>query len=155
MHVALMDDADYPLVKDFSWHKTTKGYAATTLYLGGYKKGKPKYRTILMHRWILGLPKALPWVDHRNRNKMDNQRHNLRHADGTINNINRPIQRNNTSGFHGVFLHKRNYRGRVYAYWVAEIVVRGERIVLGQSKIKEEAVLLRERGEIKYGFTNS
>ena len=65
----LIDEADYPLIKDYSWTV--------------WKHGKRFYvrtgKGSLMHRLILGLePGDGKEVDHANRNGLDNRRCNIR-----------------------------------------------------------------------------
>lgn len=51
-------------------------------------------------------------VDHENREPLDNRLTNLRPANGTQNNANTALQRNNTSGFKGVSFHGSSGRWR-------------------------------------------
>lgn len=57
------------------------------------------------HREIIAAPEG-SFVDHVNGNGLDNRRSNLRLATRRQNNWNRAAQRDATSGFHGVSLHK-------------------------------------------------
>jgi len=83
---------------------TTNGYVAV---------GK-KY----LHRLILNPPVNMQ-VDHKNRNKLDNRRQNLRICTVSQNGMNREKQRNNRSGFKGVDANRRckkgSYRARITA----------------------------------------
>lgn len=64
--VALIDDADLPLVQGYKWHMTAGGYAARSVSAGGVR------RTVLMHRVIADAPEAME-VDHANGVKLDNR----------------------------------------------------------------------------------
>ncbi len=138
---ALIDDSDLKLVKGLSWHRTKKGYAAYSLALGD-----KKFRTFLMHRWILGLPKSKPWADHKNRNPLDNQRHNLRIATPSLNVYNSKISTRNKSGVVGVYYRSRVIAGRTYAYWCVQFFSKS----CGQFKTKEAAVEARRLLEKNY-----
>ncbi|MDT4872900.1 AP2 domain protein [compost metagenome] len=85
-----------------------------------------------MHRWlVLGREKG-GGVDHRDGNKLDNRRGNLRQATQGQNAKNTRLARNNTSGFKGV---SRTAEGR----WRARITVDRKEIRLGVFGTPEEA----------------
>jgi hypothetical protein len=69
-------------------------------------------RTILMHRFILGAPAGI-CVDHRNRNRLDNRRQNLRLVTHAQNMMNVGANRGSTSPYRGV-----SWNGRL-GKWVA------------------------------------
>lgn len=75
-----------------------------------------------LHRLLMGSPDE--FVDHANGNTLDNRSINLRLATPLQSSHNRGKTAGCTSRFKGVY---RNRRG----YWVAEIVVEGERLYLG------------------------
>ncbi len=87
--VALVDDEDYDRIGKFKWFLTTWGYASMTT-------NKPKQR--YMHQVVLEELK----VDHRNGDRLDNRKNNLRVCTHQQNNQNKGKQKNNTSGFKGV-----------------------------------------------------
>lgn len=132
--VAIVDAADYEWLSQFNWHATRGNasklfYAARTLWLEGGKK-----RTLLMHRAILGLPpEDHRQCDHRNGNRLDNRRANLRPATLIQNHANAPMRRTNTSGYKGVRLHK--FSG----LWHARITLNYREISLGYFKTPEAA----------------
>lgn len=93
---ALVDDADFDLVEPYLWFRSKDGYAWAKD--NGYQ--------LFMHRLILGLkPKDGKQVDHRNRDKLDNQRANLRLATTALNAQNRG-HRGGTSSHRGVTWHR-------------------------------------------------
>lgn len=88
---AVADAADIPLLETYLWSPDFHGYAKSH-----------RLRTN-MHRWILGvLHGSRVDVDHINRDKSDNRRANLRIVTRNQNEHNKPVRRNNTSGFIGV-----------------------------------------------------
>jgi hypothetical protein len=90
--VSLVSDEDYELVNNYgSWFKDERGYAVCW-------KGNQRMH---MHQLVAG-----PNHDHADRNKLNNQRSNLREATATQQQANRALDKTNTSGFKGVF---RNY----------------------------------------------
>lgn len=111
-----------------------KFYAGRSVNLGN-----KKIKTILMHRVILSrmLERDLTKgeeVDHKDRNPLNNKRENLRLANGTQNNFNKPSPRNIT-GFKGVSFDK-NKKTKPYA---SHIGFEGKRLYLGYFDTPEEA----------------
>lgn len=134
--LALVDSEDYELVSNFKWHVSRRGYVSARVP----GSGEPG-RKLLMHRIIVG---ALPteMVDHKNRNKLDNRRANLRIVTKSENGRNRPKQRNNTSGYKGVV--------RDRTRWAAMIKLHGKKIYLGCFGSPEEAAKAYDAAAIKY-----
>jgi len=83
-----------------------------------------------MHRLIMDAPDGTD-VDHRNMDRVDNRRSNLRLATRAENLRNQGLSRNNTSGFKGV--------SRLDGKWRAEIRVKWKLIYLGLFDDKVEA----------------
>ena len=83
-------------------------------------------------------------LDHINRIRDDNRLANLREATKAENAQNRKLNPINTSGVKGV--HWAADRRR----WKASIMLNGKLIHLGYTRLFEDAVKLREDGEVKY-----
>lgn len=133
---ALVDDADFTWLSQWSWH-FTGGYARRTACWHGQK------HTLFMHRELLRAgPDQL--VDHINGNRLDNQRANLRIVSPTINSRNRLMR----GGYRGVFFKQDKNRYEAY------ITVQGKRVYLGLFKTAEEAFRRRQAGEKEFwGYT--
>jgi len=102
----LVDNEDYELLNQYNW-TVTLGYAVR------HGKVNGKYKTIYMHRFINNTPDGLE-TDHINRDKLDNRKCNLRSASKSLNNFNKNIQSNNSSGIRGVNWYKRVNKWRAY-----------------------------------------
>jgi hypothetical protein len=81
---------DFEYLNQFKWHYHSKGYATRCIR---EKNNWKKRKQILMHRIILArmgikVPKYFV-ADHKNRNKLDNRRSNLRILTSTQSNFNR------------------------------------------------------------------
>ena len=105
----------------YQWSIGTHGYATSGA-------GRDQ---ILMHRLISGASGS-DFVDHINRNKLDNRICNLRLCTSRQNNMNRTKQQNNTSGFKGVCQ-------TVTGKWQAQIAYKGRSIYLGLYDAPETA----------------
>jgi hypothetical protein len=98
-YVALVSPEDYERVSQYRWCAALsrgKVYAKRGAVIDG------THRTIRMHRFILGAPFGIE-VDHVNGNGLDNRRENLRLANDFDQQANVGKQRNNKSGFKGVY----------------------------------------------------
>lgn len=85
---AIVDEADFDWLNQFSWHYHNLGYVRNWKF--GY-----------MHKLINATPTGYQ-TDHINQNKLDNRRANLRTVTASENQANKPISRNNTSGIPGI-----------------------------------------------------
>jgi len=122
---ALVDDEDYERLSKYTWRLHSKGYATRSSSTNG------KETRLMMHREILETGEFQ--VDHVDRNKLNNQKDNLRIATNSINQFNKGKQKNNTSGTPGVFW------DRSKNIWRARIQLDGKRIELGRFKTVDEA----------------
>lgn len=131
---ALIDENSLPLISSIKkWYLHSGGYAASWGC------------AIMMHRLILPTEKGY-YVDHINGNRLDNRRANLRVLSAAENSRYRTrVNKNNTSGFRGVF---RTEDNTFNAYVFHE----GKKINLGTYKTFEEAVGVRIASEIEYGI---
>ena len=84
-----------------------------------------------MHKIIMNPPKGMD-VDHKDRNTLNNRRSNLRICSRTQNNMNRPKQKNNRSGYKGI---AENQCGNFFA----RITANKKITYLGTFKTPEEA----------------
>lgn len=97
--VAIVDDADFEWLNQ--WKRNYyDGYAWRNAprRIDGTRPGR-----ISMHRQIMNDPKGLE-IDHKDLNKLNNQRGNLRVATRGQNQSNTKIYKNNKSGYKGVRL---------------------------------------------------
>lgn len=78
IYYAQVDSEDYPLLVRHKWILTSEGYARTCL----------GNQYIYMHKLVLPVSGSL-YVDHINRNRLDNFKENLREATNSQNQLNR------------------------------------------------------------------
>jgi len=80
-----VDAEDYELAMRFRWNLDDWGYALTHI-----RKPDGSRTTIKLHQLLMGQPPAVGLtVDHRNRQKLDNRRDNLRWATASTQTSNR------------------------------------------------------------------
>jgi hypothetical protein len=131
--VALVDDDDYERLIAFTWHISTDGYAYRH-QRDTRVDGKRKRYSLSMHRYLMGLEYGDERaVDHKNGNKLDNQKTNLRVCTRGENNLNVGRRSNNKSGFKGV------YWCNFYKRWVTKTKKDGKRYFIGYFDCPEEA----------------
>jgi len=132
---AIIDIDDIEYVSKYKWYLQKSGRYAIAHIGGGL--------SILLHKFITNTNKDII-VDHRNCNKLDCRRSNLRIADKSKNSQNREAPSNNTSGFTGVTWNKNRNK------WYTSITLDKERIYLGCYSKLQDAAISRIRAEVKY-----
>lgn len=129
------DMDDYDKIKDYCWfegiNKSCDYHSVRTNVLNS---------TICMHYLIIG-----KYVDHIDRNPLNNRKSNLRKASAIENGRNRSVQSNNTSGFTGIYFRRDTNK------WAAHIAIeKGVSKSLGCFINKEDAIIARLQAEAKY-----
>lgn len=117
---AIVDDEDYEWLNQWKWS-----------YRGGYaiRKDRDIKTPIIMHRLIMNAPEGIS-VDHKNLNRADNRKSNLRLATSQQQQYNQR-SRGGTSSYKGVSW-KRNR-------WCAKMNVDGKSLYIGMFLTEEEA----------------
>lgn len=121
---AIVDAADLPLVAGYTWRREGNGYAQA-----GGRGPLGKQRQVRMHQLIIDSELQ---IDHRNGNKLDNTRANLRPATPSQNQANRGPTKH-SSRFKGV-----SYRP-AQNKWTAQIMFQRKLIYLGFYANEEDA----------------
>lgn len=131
---AMVDRKDYGKINQSRWcfSGESNGYAKRRI---GEKNGRQEF--IYMHHEIIGKPSQGMEVDHKNRNKLDNRRGNLRFLTISENRHNREKYLNNTSGTTGVSFDK--FRNK----WVSRIQKDGKGMFIGRFDSKKDAIKAR------------
>jgi hypothetical protein len=125
---AIVCDCHFNLIKDKRWRFAggAGDYAVTADYSTG------KHKTVYMHKVIKPSEIGMD-VDHKDLNPLNNSCDNLRVCTRSQNRANTRLQRNNTSGYKGVYpLPEKNK-------WAAQIKVNGTKMYLGRFTSKVEA----------------
>lgn len=125
----IIDYVDYDCIKEYKWSLNTDGYAKTAI-----KGSTRSLQKILFPNMLM--------IDHKNKNKLDNRRQNLRECTFIKNGQNRKIGVNNTSECVGVY--------RCNEKWRAYIKYNKKPIHLGIFFEYNQAVKARKEAEKKY-----
>jgi hypothetical protein len=129
---ALVDDEDYGWLMQWRWCAAKR---RNTYYANKHKSD--------MHREILGLKHGDgKFVDHKDRNGLNNQKSNLRITTRSINALNCKVHSTNTSGYRGVSW----FKGK----WQVQIVVKGRRVHCGYYKNKVVAAKVYDKEAIAF-----
>ena len=126
---------DYDKIKDYCWCESQgqPGYIVLSA------QDSKIHKLIKMHQLVYGDD-----CDHADRNPLNNRKSNLRKATRSQQNMNRGMQKNNTSGFKGVYWMQRCKK------WQVSININKKKIHLGYFKDKDDAIRVRLEAEAKY-----
>ena len=127
-----VDEADLPFVSYYSWCLTA-GYPSRRKTLGtGVSE------IVYLHHELMGKPPTGLQTDHKNRDKLDNRRHNLRFVTPQVNVLNRNVVAKGVSFD--------NTHGKWKAYF--DIIAIGKpkrRVNMGTFATRAEAIIAREK----------
>lgn len=124
-------------VQKYCWHVDSYGY-----FVSQTRTNDGKRKNIKMHQLLFD-----KWVDHVDRNKLNNRKYNIRSCTRNDNTHNSNIRSDNSSGYIGVSWNKTNNR------WEARIMCNNKNIFLGGFSNKMDALIARLNAEYKYfGF---
>lgn len=150
------DLEDYDKICQWTWiarHDKREGREDSLYYIEARYRwredGKKKSKRIHLHHLVLGVDDRVllkpVLVDHKNRVPYDCRKENLQLASLRVNNINKPIQKSNTSGFIGVEWNERQQ------CWISRINIdEHKRETVYHGEDKHEAIIARLVAEYKY-----
>ena len=130
-----IDEVDLQTVCLFKWRINKDGYPSNS-------------RLGTLHRILLGVPPLGLECDHIDRNKLNNQRSNLRFVSHQENMRNRDLRSDNKTGYKGVMYRSKGPKNKE-GYFVS-IKLDGYEIGLGRFDTLEQAIFIRKQAEEKY-----
>lgn len=134
--ITLVDDEDYDFLSQWKWCAHSSGYAVRSEICEG------KCKTIWMHRIIMNTPEGMK-TDHKDGNRINNQKSNLRHCTTSQNGANRQSQKA-SSIYKGVSWNKKIKR------WKSAIKINGNVHFLGWFKNEIGAALAYNNSAKKF-----
>jgi len=140
---AIVDPEDYPRLAKHKWYAAYNGHSFYAIR-GQWSPIRKRRLTISMHRIILNVHPSL-YVDHINRNGLDNRKANLRPATPADNSRNARHPKINTSSkYRGVFWNPRA------GNWRAAISVNHKKKHIGYFNSETQAAKAYDRAARKY-----
>ena len=141
--VAIVDEEDFDYLNQWKWQALRIGYAARSVIC------QEKKRMIYMHQLLIDVPKGKE-TDHKDRNKLNNCRSNLRACFHRQNTRNRGKPRKITSSiFKGVYWNKGRRKWQAY-FRLPQPSGNGKVTNLGRFKDEEQAALAYNEAATKY-----
>ena len=112
------DKEDYDKIRKYTWRENERGYIATSL--NNYD-GKGHNKTMFLHQLVMDSTNSQV-IDHKDRNKRNCVKSNLHFTTQQQNILNRPMQKNNTSGYVGVSINKdiKTNKGKKYSAHISK-----------------------------------
>lgn len=136
--VALIDEEDFEMISQWKWHYQHPGYAVRTEYNG------KKMKTIGMHRTIMNTPSGMQ-VDHRNHDRLDNRKKNLRNVTRSQNSFNSRPHRDAVSKYKGVHWNGKERK------WIVQIRKNKQRFYKSFKSEKDAALYYNEKAREIFG----
>jgi HNH endonuclease len=132
----IIDIEDIEKISEYRWCINKDGYAVNG------------HNNIYLHVLVYGRKDGFV-IDHADQNKLNNKKSNLRYVSKSLNSINSKMNKNNKTGYKGVFFYKR--KGKYIAY----LTIDKKRINFGYFTNLEDALIARLKGEAKYFKDNA
>lgn len=104
--IAIIDDEDFEVIAQYRWWVSCGGYACRKVKMGR------KWAQVFMHHWILPRKEGFHH-DHKNGNRLDNRKCNLRYATDVQNACNVSLRKTSKTKLKGVDIYKGKWRARI------------------------------------------
>lgn len=144
VHKITLDEEGIKLYQKHKW-TIIKGVTGNFYMQRGFYINK-KHRLILFHRELLNVLDQEVYIDHRDRDGLNNTKDNLRFCTKSQNALNSKPRLGTKSGVRGVAFHAKTKKWRAY------ITKNQKQIALGLYATIEQAAAVRKKAEVEmYG----
>ena len=130
----MVDDEDYGFLNQFFWQVDREGIIKTRSKENGH---------VLLTHLLMKPPKGFE-IDHKDRNRLNNQKSNLRFATSAQNKMNRGPRKDCKSGYKGVSWHKQRKK------WTTRIKIKNKYLFLGLFEDIKQAAFVYNNAAKKY-----
>lgn len=146
---AQVDDEDFEYLNKFKWYAQLRfgtWYAGTNT-----KLGNGKYKSVQMHRLILGITDPKILIDHKYHNGLDNQKKHMRISTRAQNKMNGTAHKGSSSKYLGVSIYRATAKNRNKSdKWKAQIGLSGKMKSLGYFHLESDAAVAYNNAALKY-----
>lgn len=143
-----VSDEDYDYLNQWNWQIDNKNKVQRSEYRNGIQTTIYMSR-VVAERMEIDLSNE---IDHKDRNRLNNQRENLRSATGSQNCANVGLRKDSSTGYKGVSFNKQTQK------YQTRIEINGKRISLGYYFYAENAAQVYDRAAIElfgeFAYTN-
>lgn len=141
--VSIVDDGDFEWLNRFTWHAKLRSDGRGFYADHAWRLPSGRVHHIRMHRMLLKTPVGQR-IDHVDGDSLNNQRANLRFCTASENGGNARLNRNNRSGFKGVFWRWDCCR------WRVSITVEHRKFCVGHFSTLLEAAQAYDEAAVKF-----
>jgi len=135
-YIFIIDLNSFDKIKNYPWYPKTGEW-------GTYCSGYVNKKVITLHRFIMNA-KDGEYIDHIDKNTLNNRKSNLRFVTNQQNGFNRKVGKNNTSGIMGIIWHKNIHK------WCVRIKINYKNIHIGVYENFQDAIIARLKAEKEY-----